>query len=114
MGIVDDKGNCAIASVARKFGIALVLASQEARDFDSSLFSAIASYLALRVTEHDARTIAKRVSTSDVESRVVDRLKHLAKYTALFFTEGSSRPITVALAGEQGSARGDRRRANDR
>ena len=87
-----------IAKECRKFGIALVLASQEARDFDPSLFSAIAGYLALRMTEHDARTIAKMVSASDVEKRVVDRLKQLAKYKALFFTEGSTRPITVALA----------------
>jgi DNA helicase HerA-like ATPase len=90
-----------MAKECRKFGIALVLASQEARDFDPSLFSAIASYLALRVTEHDARTIAKMVSASDVEKRVIDRLKQLAKYTALFFTEGSTRPLTVALASER-------------
>jgi DNA helicase HerA-like ATPase len=91
-----------MAKECRKFGISLVLASQEARDFDASLFSAIASYLALRVTEHDAKTIAKMASASDVEKRVVDRLKQLGKYTALFFTEGSSRPITVALAGQPG------------
>ncbi len=95
-----------MAKECRKFGIALVLASQEARDFDASLFSAIASYLALRVTEHDAKTIAKVASASDVEKRVVDRLKQLARYTALFFTEGSSRPITVSLEGEAGFAVG--------
>lgn len=89
-----------MAKECRKFGISLVLASQEAKDFDASLFSAIASYLALRVTEHDARTIAKVASASDVEKRVIDRLKQLAKYTALFFTEGSTRPVTVALVGE--------------
>ena len=89
-----------MAKECRKFGIALALASQEARDFDPSLFSAIASYLALRVIEHDARTIAKIVASSDVEKRVIDRLKQLGKYTALFSTEGTSRPVTVSLAGE--------------
>jgi DNA phosphorothioation-dependent restriction protein DptH len=92
-----------MAKECRKFGISLVLASQEARDFDSSLFSAIASYLALRVTEHDAKTIAKMVGSSNIEKRVVDRLKQLGKYTALFFTEGSTRPVTIALLGDTGS-----------
>jgi DNA helicase HerA-like ATPase len=95
-----------MAKECRKFGITLVLASQEARDFDSSLFSTIANYLALRVTEYDARTIAKMVASSDVEKRVIDRLKQLEKYTALFFTEGSTRPTMVALAGEPGPGGG--------
>jgi DNA phosphorothioation-dependent restriction protein DptH len=89
-----------IAKECRKFGIALVLACQEARDFDPSLFSAIASYLALRITEHDAKAIARTASSSDIEKRIIDRLKQLKKYTALFFTEGNTRPITVELAGE--------------
>jgi len=93
-----------MAKECRKFGIALVLASQEARDFDPSLFSNIASYLALRVTEREAKTIAKIQCSSDVEKRVADRLKQLTKYTALFFSEGSNRPVTVALAGECGPA----------
>ena len=66
-----------MAKECRKFGVSLVLASQEVRDFDSSLFSAIASYLALRVTENDARTIARMVVSSDVEKRIIDRLKQI-------------------------------------
>ena len=89
-----------MAKECRKFGLSLVLASQEVRDFDPSLFSAIASYLALRVTENDARTVARMVASSDVEKRIIDRLKQIPKYTALFFTEGSTRPTTVALADE--------------
>jgi DNA helicase HerA-like ATPase len=88
----------AMAKECRKFGITLILASQEARDFDTSLFSAIASYLSLRVTENDAKTIAKMASSSDIERRIVDRLKQLNKYTGLFFTEGERRPTHVALA----------------
>jgi hypothetical protein len=77
-----------MAKESRKYGIAMLLASQEARDFDRSLFSAIASYLALRVTENDARTIAKQAVSSRIERRVIDRLKQLDRYHALFMTEG--------------------------
>jgi DNA phosphorothioation-dependent restriction protein DptH len=88
-----------MAKECRKFGISLILASQEVRDFDPALFSAIASYLALRVTEYDAKVIAKIASSSEIEKRVIDRLKQLAKYTGLFFTEGNSRPVQIALLG---------------
>ena len=87
-----------MAKESRKYGLALILASQEARDFDPSLFSAVASYLALRVTENDAKTIAKIAASSDIAKRVMDRLKQLNKYTALFFSEGQYRPIQVTLA----------------
>jgi hypothetical protein len=73
------------------------LASQEARDFDRSLFSAIASYLALRMTENDARAIARQAASSQIERRVIDRLKQLDRYNALFFTEGDSRPRQIKL-----------------
>ena len=39
-----------MAKECRKYGISLVLASQEARDFHTSLFSAIANYLILHIT----------------------------------------------------------------
>jgi hypothetical protein len=86
-----------MAKECRKYGIALILASQEARDFDSSLYSAVASYLALRLTEHDARIIAKLMSVSGMEARLVDRLKQLPKFHALHFTEGESRPVQIAM-----------------
>ena len=44
-----------MAKECRKYGISLVLASQEARDFDVSVFSAIANYLVLRSTDTDAK-----------------------------------------------------------
>ena len=43
-----------MAKECRKYGISLVLASQEAKDFNISLFSAIANYLVLRLNEADA------------------------------------------------------------
>ena len=87
-----------MAKECRKYGIALVLASQEARDFDTSLFSAIANYLILRVTEHDAKMLARNVAPSDMERRVADRLKQIEKYQALYFCEGRRNPVHVDLS----------------
>ena len=52
-----------MAKECRKYGISLVVASQEARDFDVSLFSAIANYLVLRLTEADAKALVRNVAT---------------------------------------------------
>jgi DNA phosphorothioation-dependent restriction protein DptH len=86
------------AKECRKFGLSLALASQEAKDFNESLFSAVGSYLVLRVTETDARTLARKAGSTHDEKRTADRLKALDKYTALFFGEGRPRPIGVRLA----------------
>ena len=40
-----------MAKKYRKFGLAFVVASQEAKDFDQSLFTSVANYLALRANE---------------------------------------------------------------
>jgi hypothetical protein len=82
----------------RKFGLALALASQEARDFDPSLFAAVGSYLVLRVTETDARTLARMTGSTLEERRTADRLKALERYTALFFGEGRPRATSIHLA----------------
>jgi hypothetical protein len=81
----------------RKFGLALALASQEARDFDSSLFAAVGSYLVLRVTEADARILARMTGSTLEEKRTADKLKALERYTAVFFGEGRIRPASVRL-----------------
>jgi DNA phosphorothioation-dependent restriction protein DptH len=86
------------AKECRKYGIALALASQEARDFNDSLFSAVGSYLVLRVTERDARTLARKAGSTLDEKRTADRLKALDRYTAIFFGEGRPRPTVVRLA----------------
>ncbi len=88
-----------MAKECRKYGLSLVLASQEARDFDPSLFSAIATYLCMRVTEQDAKFISRNVVASDIEKQTIDALKQLAKYKALFFREGDKAPSHVALTG---------------
>jgi DNA phosphorothioation-dependent restriction protein DptH len=78
--------------------LTLALASQEARDFDPSLFAAVGNYLVLRVTEADARTLARMTGSTLEERRTADRLKALERYTALFFSEGRSRPASVHLS----------------
>ena len=88
-----------LAAECRKFGLSLVLASQSARDFDPALYSQIASYLLLRMTEQDANVLAKNITTSDQARRVADRLKQLERYHALFFREGLRQPSLIALSG---------------
>ena len=66
-----------MAKQCRKFGISLVLASQEARDFDRSLFSAIANYLVLRLIETDARSLVRMVGSSRQERELIDKIKQM-------------------------------------
>jgi len=89
-----------MAKECRKYGLAMIVASQEAKDFDSSLYSAIANYLILRVTDQDARALARNVAPSEIERRTADRLKTLPKYEALFFSEGQRQPVHLRLADE--------------
>jgi hypothetical protein len=51
----------------------------------------------LRVTEADARVLARIAGASDQERRIADRMKGLERYSALFFGEGRSRAATVLL-----------------
>lgn len=87
-----------LAKECRKFGLALALASQEAKDFNPALFSAVGNYLVLRVTEADARVLSRMTGASTQEKRTADRLKSLDRYTALFFGEGHTRPLAVNLS----------------
>jgi DNA helicase HerA-like ATPase len=86
-----------MAKECRKYGISLVLASQEARDFNASLFSAIANYLVLRLNESDAKALVRNVASSDQERALVDRLKLMERFKALYFGEGRRRPSTILL-----------------
>jgi DNA polymerase III delta prime subunit len=86
-----------MAKECRKYGIALVLASQEARDFHTSVFSEIANYLVLRVNEADARALVRNVASSDQERVLADRLKQMERFKGLFFCEGRRKPVPVAL-----------------
>lgn len=86
-----------MAKECRKYGISLVIASQEAGDFHPSLFSAIANYLILRVTEADAKTLVRNVAASDQERKLIDKIKQMSKYKDICFSERSKRPHFVSL-----------------
>jgi len=86
-----------MAKECRKYGVSLVLASQEARDFHVSLFSAIANYLVLRVTEADAKSLVRNVSSSDQERALIDKIKQMERFKALYFCEQRRKPCLVAL-----------------
>lgn len=86
-----------MAKECRKYGISLVLASQEARDFNISLFSAIANYLVLRLTEVDAKALARNVATSDQERTLIDHIKQMERFRAFYCCEGQKKPLPVAL-----------------
>jgi DNA phosphorothioation-dependent restriction protein DptH len=87
-----------MAKECRKYGISLVLASQEAKDFHTSLFSAVANYLVLRLTEADAKGLVRNVATSQQERLLVDRIKQMDRFRAFYFTEGKTRPSLISLA----------------
>jgi DNA phosphorothioation-dependent restriction protein DptH len=86
-----------MAKECRKFGISLVLASQEAKDFNVSLFSAIANYLVLRLNETDAKALIRNVASSQQERVLIDKIKQMDRFKALYFCEGKSRPSPVDL-----------------
>ena len=87
-----------MAKECRKYGISLVLASQEARDFDVSVFSAIANYLVLRSTDTDAKFLVRNVANSRQERALIDRIKQMDRFKALYFGEGKSRASLVLLS----------------
>lgn len=87
-----------MAKECRKFGLAFVVASQEAKDFDQSLFTSVANYLALRVNEADAKLMAKILAPSDKVTLYADRIKLTGKFKAWFYTEGMRTPVHVVLS----------------
>jgi hypothetical protein len=89
-----------MAKECRKYGLSLIVASQEARDFDTGLFGAIGNYLVLRVTENDARIMSKNAAGSELQRNIADRLKALPKYEGIFFSEHLPRPIQTRLRSE--------------
>ena len=86
-----------MAKECRKYGISLIIASQETKDFDASIYNAIANYLCLRLNEGDARAMAKIIANADGVKRVADQIKAMPKHNGFFFGEGQSRPVRVAL-----------------
>jgi len=87
-----------MAKECRKYGISLVLASQETKDFNDSVFSAIANYLALRLNDADAKAFVRNVARSDQERALVDKIKQMDRYRGLYFAEGKRNPSVVSLS----------------
>jgi hypothetical protein len=87
------------AKECRKYGVALALASQGAKDFSPTLYEAVGSYLALRVTDADARALARNAASTADQTRITDRMKGLEPYTAMFFSMAAGRPNFVRLSG---------------
>lgn len=86
-----------MAKECRKYGISLVLASQEAKDFNVSVFSAIANYLVLRLNEADAKALVRNVASSDQERALIDKIKQMDRFKALYFCEGRRKPSPIHL-----------------
>lgn len=86
-----------LAKECRKYGVSLVLASQEARDFHKSVFSAIANYLVLRMTETDAKSLVKNVASSEHQRTLVDQIKQMDRFKAFYFSSHGTRPTMLSL-----------------
>lgn len=74
-----------MAKECRKFGLSLILASQEASDFASELFAAVDSTLVLRVTDESARCIARNKASASDQRGLADKMKQLPNYEAIAF-----------------------------
>ena len=87
-----------MAKECRKFGLSLILASQEIKDFDQSMFAAVSNSLTLRLLEADAQKMAKNFGIPyDKVKLYADRIKQMPKFQALFNREGLREPVKVAL-----------------
>ena len=86
-----------MAKECRKYGISLILASQEAKDFNDSVFTAIANYLVLRVNEDDARLMARQFADTAQVRAYADRIKAMPRYHAYYFGEQAGRPVRAKL-----------------
>ena len=86
-----------MAKECRKYGVSLVLASQQATDFHTSAFSAIANYLVLRMTELDAKALVRNVASSAQQRSLVDQIKEMDRFKALYFSSHGARPKLLAL-----------------
>ena len=89
-----------MAKECRKYGISLVVASQEARDFHPSLFSAIANYLILKLNEPDAKALVTNVIRSNRQKNSIDHIKGMERFQAYYLQEGHQLPVHVSLQGQ--------------
>jgi hypothetical protein len=57
----------------------------------------IANYLVLRLTDVDAKALVRNVASSQQERALIDKIKQMDRFKALYFCEGKSRPSIVNL-----------------
>lgn len=74
-----------MAKESRKYGISFIVASQESKDFDSSIYSAIGNHLILKVNEPDAKVLAKNLVPYNEVSNVKSKLITLEKFHGMLF-----------------------------
>ncbi|MFZ1757405.1 MAG: hypothetical protein WAU10_26900, partial [Caldilineaceae bacterium] len=86
-----------MAKECRKYGVSLVLAAQAVKDFNTALFSAVANYLVLRLTEPDAKSLVRNVASSTQERMLIDKIKQMERFKALYFSEGKKKPSVISL-----------------
>lgn len=72
------------AREARKYGIALLLASQRLSDFSDDLISNIGSLLFFRANEDDAKAAGKYLGSAAQSKAWSDQVKQLAPHTAIY------------------------------
>ena len=53
--------------------------------------------VALRLTEADAKALVRNVATARQERTLIDKMKQMARFKALYFCEGRPRPSPVSL-----------------
>ena len=54
-------------------------------------------YLVLRLTDADAKALVRNVASSDQERALVDKIKQMERFRALYFCEGKKKPSVVVL-----------------
>ncbi len=56
-----------------------------------------ANYLVLRLNEPDAKALVKNVASSKQQSALLDRIKQMERFKALYFSADRARPSHVDL-----------------
>lgn len=76
-----------MAKECRKPGVSLVLASQQAKDADTSVISGIANYLVLRSMDADAQFPVRYFFDSFLEKILIDRVNETNVFDPLYIRE---------------------------
>lgn len=86
-----------MAKECRKSGVSLALASQQAKDADTCVFSGIVNYLVLGSMDTAARFPVRYVFDSCLEKVSIDRVEEMNVFGSLHIREDKRRPSEVDL-----------------